>query len=238
MNDTRSVGALGVAARLLAAILAVLSIATPTRATEGDLQLRLEVAQRRFRVGEPVSLCVALVNPGRETVEIRPMNLVTQTMFVSIRSADGGPFEPYLLGIAKDPGSPLDLAPADMYKNAERIHFNIATGRLAFPVPGRYTIRGEYFGFPSVKPPPRADVAIEITAPNAQEQAGAAVFSRREPDAFWPACPGMPASFTSSGTWHRRLHQPSSVCIRGSIWLGAPCNRFRTSRSTTRAPSA
>jgi hypothetical protein len=185
MNDTRSAGALGVAARLLVAILAVLSIATVIRAQEGDFQLRLEVAQRRFRVGEPVNLCVALVNRGRETVTFQPMSLITQTMRLSIRSGDDGPFERYSLGIAIDPRSPMDLAPGGTYRTPEFVHFNSGTDRLAFPVPGRYTIRGEYFGLGPFKPRPApADVAIEITAPNAQEQVGAAVFSRRETGRF------------------------------------------------------
>jgi hypothetical protein len=167
-------------ARLLVTIVTVLSIPSATRAQEADVQLRLEVTQSGFRVGEPVRVCVALVNRGGESVQFRPMSLLTQTMRFSIRSGDGGPFEPYLLGIAVDPGSPLDLAPGGTYRTAQLIHFNYRTDGPAFPVPGRYTIRGEYPNYLSVKRRPApADVAIEITAPDAPEQAGAAVFSRR-----------------------------------------------------------
>jgi hypothetical protein len=59
------------------------------------------------------------------------------------------------------------------------IHFNSRAGRLAFPVPGRYTIRGEYFGLGPARKLSPSDVAIEITAPDARDQVGAAVFSRR-----------------------------------------------------------
>jgi hypothetical protein len=175
-------------AKLLVTMVAVLSLASLARAQEGEFPLRLEVTQRRFLVGEPVRVCVVLVNRGRKNLQFWRMSTVIQTMLYSIRSGDSGSFERYSVGIATDPNAPLDLAPGSTYKAWELIHFNSETGGLAFPAPGRYTIRGEYFGlfgeeyFGSFSGKPRpapSDVAIEITAPETRDQAGAVLFSQR-----------------------------------------------------------
>ena len=148
-------------------------------AQTSPLELSVTVRKPSFVIGEPVNLELRLRNKSGAAVNSREMEAVTGTVRYVIRTPRGGE-DRYVTAMSKEPRELLIIPPGGQVAADELILYNFGTRKLAFPTPGRYTIRCEYLEFSSigVNPAP-ATVAIDVVADPAEIE-GSILFSRQD----------------------------------------------------------
>jgi len=148
-------------------------------AQDSKAKLDVSLRQKTFRVGEPVIIELSLVNQGEKPVKLREPALATNDLLCFIRKGDG-PFEKYQLHYIIEPCCSVELAPGETFRSKELIQFNYATGNLAFPEPGDYTVKVEFPYFVGGTQLEPAEISFEVIKNSRKDKRIAEFFSEEE----------------------------------------------------------
>lgn len=155
--------------------------------TSNPILFELTVNSSLFHVGEPVSFDLSIINQSTDTVEFGVPSLETQTVVVAIKKGDGN-FVTIDSGLIDEPfTSPLLLVSGESFFDQIALHLNENNDQLIFSEASTYTIRATLNGYfsPESLRPDGAEITIEVTDNEPEEQAFADFFSQSETAAFF-----------------------------------------------------
>jgi hypothetical protein len=136
--------------------------------------LKLRAMQSAYVVGEPIVLTLTITNGGSTAFSCQPLGVE----FGYVKFFVGEKRE-YGFDRVKDPTRPpVAIPPGGERAEDVVLHFDFAAQTLTFPTPGKYMLRAEYRSWsPATSPSLKAEIALEVVAPEAGDAAGSVLFA-------------------------------------------------------------